>query len=67
MFFCFFDIFGTKVRHYCFFREILQLDKFEVADFRYDNCFLKMLAQKYPNKAFLVPNLDIVFSQNFAN
>ena len=29
--------------------------------------FFKIPAQKYPNKAFLVPNLDIfIFSWNFA-
>ena len=26
---------------------------------RYDNSFLKILAQKYPNKAILVPNSGI--------
>ena len=37
------------------------------ADFKYDNNFFKIIAQKYLNKAFLVPDLDIfVFSQNFA-
>ena len=31
------------------------MDKFEGADFKYDNSFLKkILAQKYPNKAFFV-------------
>ena len=58
-----------------FFRKILQLVKFEGADFKYDNSFFKILSQKYPNetffcqkypnKAFLVPNLNIfVFWQN---
>ena len=32
---------------------------------QYDNSFFKILALKYPNKAFLVPNVGIfVFSQN---
>ena len=47
-----------------FFREILQIDKFEGDDFKYDNGFSKNLAQKAPNKAFLVPNLGIfIFSK----
>ena len=38
-------------------------DKFEGADFKYDNSILKTLTQKYPDKAFLVPNLGIfIFS-----
>ena len=38
----------------------MQLDKFEGADFKYDNSFFKKnLAQKYQNKAFLLPNLNI--------
>ena len=43
----------------------MQLDKFEGADFKYDS-FIKFWLKKNPNKAFLVPNLDIfVFSKNF--
>ena len=50
-----------------FFRKILQMGKFESADFKYDNSFLKILAPKHPNKAFLVPDLGIfIFSRNFA-
>ena len=46
----------------------MQLDQFEGADFKYDNSFFKILAQKYPNKTFLVPNLAIfVISRNFAS
>ena len=42
--------------------------QFEGADFKYDNRLLKMLAQKYPNEAYLVQNLDIIiYSRNFAN
>ena len=37
----------------------LILDKFEGADFKYDDSFLKIPAQKYTNKAFLFPNLGI--------
>ena len=49
------DIFGPKFRHF-FFRETLQIDKFEGTDFKYDNSFFKILAQKYPVKVFLVKN-----------
>ena len=34
-------------------------NKFEGANFKYDNSFFKILAQKYPDKAILVPNLSI--------
>ena len=45
----------------------LHLGKFKVADFKYEKKNFKILAQKYPNKAFLVLNLFIFFSfQNFA-
>ena len=61
-----FQLKNTQIRHFwCqiqpfwFFCEILQLDKFKGADFNYGNSFFKIPAQKYPNKAFLVPNLDI--------
>ena len=37
-----------------FFCTILQIDKFKAFDFKYDNSFLKFLAPKYPNNAFLV-------------
>ena len=39
-----------------FFREILQIDKFEGGDFKHDNKIFEILAEKYPNKAFLVKN-----------
>ena len=56
--------FGPKFRHFCFLREILQIEKFEAADFKYDNSF-KILAQKYPNKALLVQNLGIFYFAKF--
>ena len=34
-------------------------DKFQGADFKYDNSFFNILAQKYPNKAFLLKNTQI--------
>ena len=50
------------------FHNILQLEKLNGADFKYEFFFSKILAQKYLNKAFLVRNLGIfVFSQNFAS
>ena len=30
-------IFGPKLKHFCFSCKILQLDKFEAIDFKYDN------------------------------
>ena len=45
-------IFGHK------FRQNLQLNKFEGVDFKYE-FQPKIPAQKYPNKAILVPNLQI--------
>ena len=48
-----------------FFRQTLQLDKFEGADFKYDNSFFKILAQKYPHETFLVLILGIlIISRN---
>ena len=41
--------------------KILQLDKFEGTDFKYDNIFFLIIAQKHPNKAFLVPNETFSF------
>ena len=56
-------IFGPKFWHSHFFTKFTKLDKFQGADFKCD----KILSQKYPNKAFLVPNLGIfVFLQSFA-
>ena len=50
-----------------FFCEILQLVKFKGADFKYDNSFFQILAQKYLNKAFLVLSLiSFVSLRNFA-
>ena len=47
------------------FHDILQLDKFEGADFKYDNIFFQIPAQKYPNHTFLIPNLDsFIFLSN---
>ena len=60
-----------------FFHEMLDLEKFEDADFKYDNSFVKTLSQKLPIKANLVKNTQIrhllvpnlaffISSQNFA-
>ena len=50
-----------------FLRKILQLRKFDGADFKYDNIFAKITAHKYTNHTFLVSNLDIfVFFVKFA-
>ena len=34
-------------------------DKFKDVDFIYDNIFFQIAAHKYPNKAFLIPNLFV--------
>ena len=54
---------STQIRHFLsqilaflFFGKTLLIDKFEGVDFKYDNSFFKILAQKYSNKASLVPN-----------
>ena len=47
--------FCSQIQAFLFFRDILQLDKFEGADFKYGNSF-QILAPKYPNQAFLVPS-----------
>ena len=52
--------FWSQIKTFVFFCERLLLNKFEGADFKYDNSFLKILAQKSPNKAFSVPNLGIL-------
>ena len=62
-------IFGQKYSNKAFLvlHKILELDKFEGADFKYDNNFFQITAQKYPNKAFLVRNSQIfIFAPNFA-
>ena len=41
--------------------QTLQQDKLEDVDFKYENIFFQIPAQKYPNKAFLVPNLGFFF------
>ena len=58
---------NTQIRHFwfqiyvffCFFCKILQLGKFDGAVLKYDQCCFQIPAQKYLNKAFLVPNLGI--------
>ena len=54
---------NTQIRHFpsknqvfLFFRETLQIDTFQGADFKYDYSFLKNLEQKHLKKAFLVKN-----------
>ena len=44
--------FWSQIQAFLFSHEILQTDKFEGADFKYHNGIFKILAQKYPNKAF---------------
>ena len=54
--------FLSQIQAFSLFQDILQLDKFEGADFKLDNIFFQIPAQKYPNHTFLVQNLDFFFS-----
>ena len=56
-------IYGILLPNLMFFccARVLYLNKFESADVKYDNNFFKILIQKFPRKAFLVPNFRIVF------
>ena len=59
--------FWSQILAFLFLHKILQLDKLKSMDLKHDNSFFKTVAQKYPNKPFLVANLGIfVFSQNLA-
>ena len=57
--------FWSQIQEFLFFRKILNLDKFEGADFNYFNSFCKILAQNYPHEAFLVPNSGILYFTKF--
>ena len=46
--------FWSEIQAFSLFHNILQLDKFNGAYFKYDSSFFKILARKYPNKAFLL-------------
>ena len=43
--------FCSQILAFLFLRKILELGKFEGANFKYDNSIFKILAEKYPNKA----------------
>ena len=50
------------------FSPILEIDQLEDADFKYGTNILKILAQKYPNNIFLIPNLGVfVFPPSFSS
>ena len=51
--------FSSQILAFLLSREILQIDKFEGADFKYDDTFFQIFAQKHQNKAFLVKNTQI--------
>ena len=56
------SIFGAKFRHNCFFAKFCRIDRnLRVLISNMTTSFLKILAQKYWNKAFLVPNLSFFF------
>ena len=57
---------NTQIRHFqfqiqafLFFYKSLQIDKYEGADFKYDNSFITVLAKNQSNKGFLVKNTQI--------
>ena len=49
--------FWSQVESSFVLNETLQFHKFEGADFKYDNSFLKIAARKYTNKTILISNL----------
>ena len=51
--------FQPKIAKSGCFGPILEKDKLEDADFKYDNSIFKILAETYPNKTFLVKNIQI--------
>ena len=51
--------FWSQIQAFSLFHDILQLDKFKGADFKYDNNFFKILASKYPKTAFLLKNIQM--------
>ena len=52
---------------FCFLCEIFPLDKFEGANFKYDNIVFKFQSKNTENEVYLVPNLGIFcFATNFA-
>ena len=53
--------FWSQIYGFSHFHEILHLETFDDADFKYDNNFFIILAPKYPTKAFLVPFLAFFF------
>ena len=59
--------FLSQIQAFSLFQDILQLDKFEGADFKFDNIFFQIPAQKYPNHTFLVQNLDFFFLRKICN
>ena len=64
-------IFGLKFKDFyqtTILQQTLQEDKFEDADFKYDNNIYQLLARKYGNLTFLVPNLRIfIFCRKLCN
>ena len=60
--------FWSQIQPFLLFHEILQLDQFEDADFKFDNSFFKFYPKNSPYKVFWVPNLSIFcfFWRNFA-
>ena len=53
--------FWSQIYAVLYFWKISQFQKFEGADLKYGNNYFQSLPEKYPNKAFLVANLGILF------
>ena len=53
--------FWSETYVFLFFQKILKLDKFESADFKYENNSFKIVAQNYKIMGFLMKNTQITF------
>ena len=60
--------FLSQIRSLLFLCKILELDKFQGADFKYDNIVLNVKAEDTAKKRILIPNFGLFVSwQSFAN
>ena len=53
--------FWSQIKVLLFLHEIFQLDKLKDINFKNKNIIFQIPSEKYPNQAFLVPNLCIFF------
>ena len=61
------DIFGPKFRHFHFFHEILQIDQFEGADFKYKNIIFKFQPKDTRTGIFGLKFKDFYFWTKLCN